>query len=81
MREEIDKMLKEGIIQTGSSSWLFYVVIVTKKDGKEIFGMDYQMLNHLTKPSRWPIPHIEEIFDELKGSRIFTTHYILQGYW
>lgn len=81
IRDEIDKMLKAGIIKPATSSWSFPVVIATKKDGKPRFCVDYRMLNQRIKPSRWPIPHIEEIFDELKGSRLFTTLDLFQGYW
>ena len=81
VREEIDKMLRAGIIVPADSAWAFPVVIVAKKDGSPRFCIDYRILNGRIKPSRWPIPHIEEIFDDLRGAVIFTTLDLFSGYW
>lgn len=74
-------MLKAGIIKPATSPWSFPVVIASKKDGIPRFSVDYRLLKKRIKPVRWPISHIEEIFDELNGSRIFTTLDLFQGYW
>ena len=81
VREEIDKMLEAGIIKPASSAWSFPVVIATKKDGQPRFCVDYRQLNRVMKGDRWPIPLIQEIFDELKGSKVFTTLDLFSGYW
>ena len=81
VRSEIDRMLEAGIITPASSAWSFPVVIATKKDGKPRFCVDYRILNRKIKPDRWPLPRIEEIFDELGGNSLFTTLDLFSGYW
>ena len=81
IRGEIDKMLRAGIIRPANSAWAFPVVIARKKDGSPRFCVDYRLLNLRIKPSRWPIPLIDEIFDELMGCYIFTTLDLFSGYW
>lgn len=53
----------------------------TKKDGSLRFFFDYRRLNVVMKRERWPLPHIVQIFDEVRGSTVFTTLDIFQGYW
>lgn len=48
-------------------------VIRTKKNGKSRFCVNYTALNRVTKAEKWPLPIMEEIFDDLDGSRVFTT--------
>ena len=81
IRHEVDRMLKAGIITPVESSWTSPVVIVSKKDGKPRFCVDYRKLNAVMKQDRWPMPKVEEIFDEVKGSKIFTAIDLFQGYW
>ena len=80
VREEIDKMLKAGIIRPSVSAWSFPVVIATKKDGKLRFCVDYRTLNKVMKPDRWPLPNIEEILEDLSGSSYFTSLDLISGY-
>ena len=56
-------------------------MIVTKKDGNPRFCVDYRKLNAVMKRDRWPMPRVDEIFDEIKGSSVFTTIDLFQGYW
>ena len=81
VREEIDKMLEAGIIRPGNSPWTFPVVIAKKKDELPRFCVDYRLINARIKPSRWPIPLIDEIFDDLHGSIIYTLLDFFSGYW
>ena len=81
IRKEIDRMLEAGIITPVESSWTSPVVIVTKKDGNPRFCIDYRRLNAVMKRDRWPMPRVDEIFDEISGSKIFTTIDLFQGYW
>ena len=81
VREELDKMLEAGIITPSVSAWSFPIVIASKKDGKPRFCVDYRTLNRRMKADRWPLLKIEEIFDDLEGSAIFTTLELFSGYW
>ena len=80
-RKELDKILEAGIIKLSSSAWSFPVVILSKKDGNPSFCVDYRTLNQRMKADRWPLPKIEEIFDDLEGSAYFTSLHLFSGYW
>lgn len=67
VQREVESMLKAGIITPASSAWSFPVVIATKKDGKPRFCVDCRILNWKMKADRFPLPKIQEIFDELAG--------------
>ena len=81
IKKEVDHLLETGIITRTESSWTSPVVIVTKKDGNPRFCVDYRRLNAVMKRDRWPMPRVDEIFDEINGSKIFTTIDLFQGYW
>ena len=81
VRKEVDRMLAAGIITPVESSWTSPIVIVTKKDGNPRFCVDFRKLNAVMKRDRWPMPRVDEIFDEIKGSTVFTTIDLFQGYW
>ena len=81
VRKELGKMEKAGIIKPSASAWSFPVVIVRKKDGKPRFCVDYRLLNRNMKPDKWPLPKIEEIFDDLEGGKVFSTLDLFSGYW
>ena len=79
--EEVDKMLAMGIIRPSNSPWSSPVTLVPKKDGMTCFCVDYRKLNDVTIKDRYPLPHIQEIFDMLGGSQIFSTMDMRSGYW
>lgn len=81
VKEEIDRMLEAGIVTPTSSAWSFPVVIASKKDGSSRFCVDYRVLNQRMKADRFPLPKIQEIFDELIGGKVFTTLDLFSGYW
>ena len=56
-------------------------MLVPKKNGKLRLVIDYRQLNNQTIKSCWPIPSIEEIFDTLEGSSLFTTIDISWGFY
>lgn len=81
VKEEVEKMLRAGIIRPISSAWSFPVVIATKKDGKPRFCVDYRLLNARMKGDRYPIPKPIEIFDDMKGAVVYTGFDFFTGYW
>ncbi len=81
IRKEIDRMLAAGIITPLESPWTSPVVIATKKDGSPRFSVDYRKLNSMMHADRWPFPRVDEILDDMRGSSVFTTTDLFQGYW
>lgn len=84
VKEELDKLLEVGIVTLAvpaNHAWSFPIVRDNKKDGKPRLCVDYRELNRKMKVYRWPLPMIQEIFDDFAGSEIFSTLDFFRGYW
>lgn len=68
----VRELLDEETIQTSSSSYASPVVLVKKKDGSWRLCVDYRGLNGMTVKDRFPIPLIEDLMDELEGSKVYS---------
>ncbi len=80
-REQIEKMLKAGIIEPSTSPWASGIVLVPKKDGTVRFCVDYRILNALTVKDSYPLPRIDECLDSLEGAVWFNSMDLCSGYW
>ncbi|GJR56090.1 reverse transcriptase domain-containing protein [Tanacetum coccineum] len=82
--EELSSQLKElqdkGFIQPSSSPWGAPVLFVKKKDGSFWMCIDYGELNKLTVKNRYPLPRIDDLFDQLQGSQFFSKIDLRFGY-
>ena len=81
INEEIQKMIDNKLIQESSSPWSSPVVLVSKKNGKKRFCVDYRKLNAITKKDSYPLPRIDEMLDSLAGAKYFSTLDLMSGYW
>ncbi|GJU95102.1 putative reverse transcriptase domain-containing protein [Tanacetum coccineum] len=74
--EELSGQLKElqdkGFIRSSSSPWRAPVLFVKKKDGSFRMCINYRELNKLTVKNRYPLPRIDDLFDQLQGSQFFS---------
>jgi hypothetical protein len=68
----VKQLLEAGLITHSHSPFASPVLLVKKKDGQWRFCVDYSKLNALTIKNRFHMPIVEEILDELAGSKFFT---------
>ena len=73
-------MLQKGHIQLSSSPYWSPIVLVQKKDRTWRLCMDYQALNNITVRNRYPIPRIDDLLDQLKGTKYFSKIDLKSGY-
>nr|GFB59795.1 putative reverse transcriptase domain-containing protein [Tanacetum cinerariifolium] len=82
--QELANQLKElqdkGFIRPSSSPWGALVLFVKKKDGSFHMCIDYRELNKLTIKNRYPLPRIDDLFDQLQGSQYFSKIDLQSGY-
>lgn len=85
IRRQVDKLLKDNIIQESHSPWNAPVHLVSKKldaSGEQKYRMviDYRRLNDITIDDKYPLPNITDLFDKLGKSTYFTTLDLASGY-
>lgn len=80
--EEVDKLLKHGFIEQSTSPWVSNVLFVKKKDTPELrFCVDFRAINQLCQDDRFPLPHMQDIFTELRGSKYFSSLDLRSGFF
>jgi len=73
-------MLQNGFIKPNNNPFSSHVLLIKKKDDIWRFCVNYKTLNAATIRDRFPIPTIEELFDELGSGTIFTKIDLYSGY-
>ena len=54
------------------SSWGALVIFVKKKDGTHRLCIDYRLLNKVTVKNKYPLPQIDDLFDQMRGAKVFS---------
>ncbi|GJY71770.1 putative reverse transcriptase domain-containing protein [Tanacetum coccineum] len=78
--EQLQELSDKGFIRPSSSPWGAPVLFVKKKDGSFRMCINYQELNKLTVKNRYPLPRIDDLFDQLQGSSIYSKIDLRLGY-
>ena len=80
VRAHVKKMLEAGIICPSQSPWCNTIMLV-RKDGGLCFCIDFCKLNVRTEKDSYPLPHIQEAIESLKGAGYFSFLYLKAGFW
>ncbi|GJR87466.1 putative reverse transcriptase domain-containing protein, partial [Tanacetum coccineum] len=77
---QLKELQDKGFIRPSSSPWGAPILFVKKKDGSFRMCIDYRELNKLTVKNRYPLPRIDDLFDQLQGSQFFSKINLRSGY-
>nr|GEV15143.1 putative reverse transcriptase domain-containing protein [Tanacetum cinerariifolium] len=80
LSKQLQELSEKGFIRPSSSHWGAPVWFVKKKDGSLRMCIDYRELNKLTVKNRYPLPQIDDLFDQLQGSSIYSKMDLRSGY-
>jgi hypothetical protein len=80
LKEHIIELLEKGFICPSSSPWGAPVIFVLKKDGTQRLCVDYSELNEVTIKNKYPLPRIDDLFDQLRGACVFSKINLRSGY-
>jgi hypothetical protein len=72
LKVELNELLDKGYIRPSSSPWGYPVLFAKKKDQYLRLCVDYRPLNVVTVKNKYPLPHINILFDQLAGVRVFS---------
>ena len=67
LKKQLEELQQSGFIRPSSSPWGAPVLFVKKKDGSMRLCVDYRALNEVTIKNKYPLPRIDDLFDQLKG--------------
>ena len=71
LKKQLGELLDKGFIRPSSSPWGCPAIFVTKKDKTLRMCVDYRPLNEVTIKNKYPLPRIDDLFDQLTGAQVF----------
>nr|GFA93307.1 putative reverse transcriptase domain-containing protein [Tanacetum cinerariifolium] len=80
LKDQLQELLERGFIRLSVSPWGAPVLFVKKKDGSMRLCIDYRELNKITIHNRYPLPRIDDLFDQLQGAMHFSKIDLRSGY-
>ena len=80
LKKQVEELEGKGYIRPSSSPWGAPVLFVKKKYGTMRMCVDYRSLNDVTIKNKYPLAHIEDLFDQLKGACVFSKIDLHYGY-
>ena len=76
----MEEMVNKGFVRPSTSPWGAPVLFVKKKDGSMRLCIDYRELNKVTIRNQYPLPRIDDLFDQLQGAKVFSKIDLRSGY-
>ena len=80
LRVQLQELLDKGFIRPSTSSWGTPVLFAKKKDKTLRLCIDYRKLNRVTIKNRYPLSRIDDLFDQLRGARVYSKIVLRTGY-
>jgi hypothetical protein len=80
LKKQIAELHAKGFIRPSSSPWRAPMLFMEKKDGTQWMCDDYRSLNEVTIKNKYPLPWIEDLFDQMKGASVFSKIDLSLGY-
>jgi hypothetical protein len=80
LKLQIAELQQKGYIRPSSSPWGAPVLFITKNDGSMRMCIDYRSLNEVTIKNKYPLPRIDDLFDQLQGAKYFSKIDLRSGY-
>ena len=80
LKAQLEELLSKGFIRLSISPWGAPVLFVKNKNGSLRLCIDYRHLNRVTIRNQYPLPRIDELFDQLQGSRVYSKIDLKLGY-
>ena len=80
LKKQLQALLDKGFIRPSVSPWGAPVLFVKKKDGTLRLCIDYRKLNQVIVKNKYPLPRIDDLFDQLQGEGVFSKIDLRSGY-
>ncbi|KAL0549329.1 hypothetical protein IC582_013810 [Cucumis melo] len=80
LKMQLQELVDKGYIRPSVSPWGAPVLFVKKKDGTLRLCIDYRQLNKVTIRNKYPLPRIDDLFDQLRGAALFSKIDLRSGY-
>ena len=80
LKAQLQELLDKGFIRPSVSPWGAPMLFVKKKDGGMRLCIDYRELNRVTVRNKYPLPRIEDLFDQLQKAQVFSKIDLRSGY-
>ncbi|KAI0519572.1 hypothetical protein KFK09_007023 [Dendrobium nobile] len=81
LKVQLQELVDRGFVRPSVSPWGAPVLFVKKKDGTLRMCIDYRDLNKVTIKNKYPLPRIDDLFDQLSGSSVFSKIDLRSGYY
>ena len=74
LKAQLEELMEKDYIRSSVSPWGAPVLFVKKKDGSLRLCIDYRELNAVTIKNKYPLPRIDDLFDQLRGDNSKNEH-------
>ncbi|KAK5835966.1 hypothetical protein PVK06_011694 [Gossypium arboreum] len=81
LKSQLQELTDRGFARPSFSPWGAPVLFVKKKDDTMRMCIDYRRLNKVTIKNKYPLPRIDDLFDQLKGATVFSKIDLRSGYY